>query len=91
MWTWHPRLITHQLSSRPEHVLGTLAAELATVQRFNNPYVHPDEPVGTRRRHGTALIVLGSDHRSNVHAAGWDKHKAQEFVWQHVGNHAAGV
>lgn len=72
----HTKVLSHQLSARPEHLLSTYAEEVSTVSQFD-----PLDISSSKAAHSPkAVFVLAADHRGYMKDAGWDRRKMQEYL-----------
>lgn len=70
------KVLSHQLSTRPEHLLSTFAEELSTVTQFDRL----DSAAGEAAVAPKGVLVLAEDHRGYIRDSGWNRAMMQEYV-----------
>src|SRR3546814_4360265 len=68
------KVLSHQLSVQPEHLLSCYAEEVSTVTQFD-PF-----DVAAEGHHRKAVFILGDDHRGYMTNAGWGRRRMQEYL-----------
>src|SRR3546814_852185 len=68
------KVLSHQLSVQPEHLLSCYAEEVSTVTQFD-PF-----DVAAEGHHRKAVFILGDDHRGYMTKAGWGRRRMQEYL-----------